>query len=240
MSRFSPGVWRLAAASLALAVLMVAAGCGSSPQTPGATSTQVPTAGDRPPSSGGPDRTLSLPTRTPSVTTVPTVSGPSSVDLMSICADGPAQPASGAGPYTKGRNHPVVVVDAGTPTTQPTLAMTYDINARFLNRTWTTPLELVICVAPDKVKSAGSCGLYKRASDGKIGTVVKYRHSVALTVFVASTGKRLQVKVLYGPVPNCDQTESVSSGNPPWGIYGSLVSSDSINTYALAVARQLN
>ena len=249
MPRFSSGAGRAAAAIVAAALVATAVGCSTasieskSNHTPGVVDYTLPPT--------NPDYTLrpTYPLYSPDApvfpddTTEPAVTDPPTEpttadltmgDLVGVCSN---FPAAGAAPYNKGRSHPVVVVDA----TIQSLNSTYDINSSWFASSWPSPIQLVVCVGADGRKSAGSCGLYKRASDGKIGTLIKYKHSRTLTVIVAGTGKKLQTKVLYGPVPNCDQTESVSmDAAPPWGIYGSVVSDAAINSYAMAVSKQLS
>ena len=234
MSRLPSGVRRTAATWLVIAAFGVA-GCTSAAQAPGGSASSPAQPGASTAAGPTPNVTLSLPTEEPTPTPVPTMAGPTAADLLNACANA-AVPLAAA--YSKGRTHPLVVVDNADPEI-PAMGE-FDINSKWSDDLWATPIELVVCVSADKLKSAGSCGTYQRASDGKIGQVIKYRHTLTISVIVASTGKRLQTKVLYGPIPNCDQSETVTSANPPWPIYGSLVSADAVNSYAEAVARQLH
>ena len=217
MPRFSSGAGR-GAAALLIAALIVAAGCSAASIE--SKSSARPSSGDYTLAPSAPDYTLrpTYPLYSPDppfypdetvepdytlaptddTTETPTPKPPSVEltmgDLVGVCA---SFPAAGAAPYNKGRSHPVVVVDA----TIPSLNSTYDINSSWFASSWASPIQLVACVGPDGRKSAGSCGTYKRQSDGKIGSLIKYKHSRTITVYVARTGKKLQTKVLYGPVP---------------------------------------
>jgi hypothetical protein len=233
MSRLSSGVRHAAAAWLVLALFGTAACTSQAAQSPSGSASKAPTASSS--AAPTPNVTLSLPTEGPTPTAEPTAEGLVAGSLLAACGNTPAPLAAA---YSKGRSHPLVVVDDATSGWRTMGG--YDINSKWTGGLWPTPIELVLCVGADKTKSAGSCGLYKRGSDGKIGSVVKTRHTVTVTVIVAQTGKRLQTKVLLGPIPNCDASEMVSSGNPPWPIYGSLVSTEAINSYAEAVSRQLS
>jgi hypothetical protein len=240
MSRLSSGLGKTAAACMVLAVLG-AAGCTSA--LPG--SSGVP--GLNSPSHVAPPTprvTLSLPTQepteeateAPTPTAAPSDGSPSAGELMGVCSN---FAAPGAAAYNKGRSHPLIVVDNGGASY---LSFgDYDINARFTDDSWPTPIQLVLCVGTDVGKNVSNCGTYKRVSDGKKGTVLSYRHTVTVTVKLARTAKTLQTKVLTGSTPKCTQTMTVDWGaNPPWRIYGSTVSTAAINTYATAVSVQLS
>jgi hypothetical protein len=176
------------------------------------------------------------PTAIPIPTPTPEPLGPTGGELMGACSNFPVALAA---PYDKGTYHPLVVVDNSVPT-YPDLSTEYATNSQWRDGTWTSPIQLVICVGADKPVRLANCGQYIRRSDGKRGFTYTWRHARTLTVIVAATGKKLTAKTLYGTAPGCKEVVSVpSDSNPPWARYGSEVSAASIDNYAGAISRQL-
>ena len=104
---------------------------------------------------------------------------------------------------------------------------------------WPGPIQLVLCVEPAQHPvRVGTCGTYKRVTDGKVGQVNRFRYAQVVHVVVASTGKTLQSKTLYGKPPACGRKVALTSAPPPWRIYGGDVPDGAVNTYAAATSRQ--
>lgn len=152
---------------------------------------------------------------------------PNVADLVSSCG---GTPVPGAAEYA-GTVHPLVVVSGGR------LASPLDINLKWLNGLWPSPLQLVVCLDAELAVRVESCGSYTRGSDGVVGEVIGYQYAQALRVVVATTGRTLQSRTFYGMTPVCADTLSVL-GPPPWKIYGDHVSADTINQYATSVSTQ--
>ena len=152
-------------------------------------------------------------------------------ELAAAC-DGSAVP--GAARYA-GRVHPLVVVDSwGTID-----ADSYGINTKWAVDAWPGPIQLVLCVEPvQHPVRVGTCGTYKRVNDGKVGQVNRFRYAQVVHVVVASTGKTLQSKTLYGKPPACGRKVALTSAPPPWRTYGGDVPDGAVNTYAAATSRQ--
>ena len=174
------------------------------------------------------------PTPTPTATTVPT---PLPEDALVAACDG--EPVPWAAPYA-GKVHPLVVVDPEG------LSTPYAINKKWRDEKWTSPIQLVVCV-PDGTEASvkvGSCGRWKRQSDGVWGELVKYRYKSTIRVVIAETGKTLQRKALFGSVPPCGNAPqdqySIPDMNekPPWHLYGVEVTPAQVNKYATAVSTQ--
>jgi hypothetical protein len=173
---------------------------------------------------------VSAPTPTPEPTPAPEEA------LVAAC-DG--TPIPWAAPYA-GKVHPVVVVDPEG------FSASYSINEKWRDAKWTSPVQLVVCVPDGTEASAqvGSCGRWKRQSDGMWGELIQYRYKSTIRVVVAETGKTLQRKALYGSVPPCgDAPEdqwSISNMNedPPWQLFGVEVTPAQISSYATAVSTQ--
>jgi hypothetical protein len=149
-------------------------------------------------------------------------------------------PVPWAAPYA-GKVHPLVVVDSWVQR----IDTAYAINQKWHNDTWTSPIQLVVCV-PDPAKAsvkAGSCGRWKR-TDGTVGELGQYRHKSTIRVVVAKTGKTLQSKVLYGSVPPCGDAPADTwsipdmDEDPPWHLFGVEVTSAQVNKYATSVSTQ--
>jgi hypothetical protein len=99
-------------------------------------------------------------------------------------------------------------------------------------------IQLVICPESAEAKPSGSCGTYAK-SDGVTGELIRLRDKTVVRVVVAKTGKRLQSQALYGALPGCPATRSVSlSAAPPWHILGDSVTLDQIGEYATKVSKQ--
>ncbi len=153
-------------------------------------------------------------------------------ELLAACEGKPIPHAAKYG----GSVHPLVVVDAWGEI-DPDL---YDINAKWADDLWPSPIQLVLCVDDSTTVKVGSCGTYTRRSDGAAGQIIRYRDSVKVRVVVAATGKDTGYKTFAGSTPQCLASVSLpASGPPPWEMYGDDVSSDAINAYATAVSKKV-
>ena len=211
---------------LAVAVLVVLAGCGGTPPV-ARVDTPAPSFPREVPTASAPPATP-MPTPTLAVT---------EEELAAVCS-GRAIPS--AAPYA-GKVHPLVVIDAWLGRYVDSV---YVINKKLDNGTWpSTKIQLVVCVPFDHDASvtAGSCGRnWKRKSDGVAGELLLERYKMTIRVVVAKTGKTLQTKALFGSVPTCGGKFSSLdlSVKPPWKGYGSEVTVSQINQYATAVSNQ--
>ena len=170
---------------------------------------------------------------TPFPTPIPTPSAvppPSQAELTSACD---RTPIAGAAPYV-GRAHPLVVVDEWGDLDP----ISFGINAKWFDGAWPGPIQLVVCVRSEHDVRVGTCGTYKRTSDGKVGQVIRFRRAQVVQVIVARTGKTLRSQALYGSTPACANKVTISSSPPPWKIYGSFVSHGAINKYATSTSTQ--
>jgi len=71
------------------------------------------------------------------------------------------------------------------------------------------------------------------------GELIRLRDTTVIRAVVAKTGKRLQSQALYGALPGCPTTRSVSlSATPPWHTLGDSVTLDQIDEYATNVSKQ--
>lgn len=212
--------------SLAIAILIVLAGCGGTPpaaqvDTPAPSLPRVlPTASALAPTP--------TPTPTPSVT---------QEQLAAVCS-GRAIPS--AAPYA-GMVHPLVVIDGWLGRYVDSV---YVINKKLDNGTWqSSQIQLVVCVPFDQGASVnvGSCGRnWTRKGDGMTGELLLQRYRMKVRVVLARTGKTLQTEALFGSVPTCGGKFSLLdlSVKPPWKGYGSKVTRAQINTYATVVSNQ--
>jgi hypothetical protein len=209
---------------------MVLAGCAGTP-TALQFETPTPAAAHASPT---PAATPDAPTPPPTPTPVPT---PTPEEALVAACDGTAVPW--AGPYA-GKVHPLVVVDTEG------LSASYAINKKWRDDTWSSPIQLIVC-APDGTDDSvkvGSCGRWKRQSDGVWGELVQYRYKSTIRVVIAETGKTLQRKALYGSVPPCgnapEDQYSIPDMNekPPWHLYGVEVTPSQVQKYATAVSTQ--
>ncbi len=175
-------------------------------------------------------------TTTPTPQPTPKPTPPPEEALVAAC-DG--TPVSWAAPYA-GKVHPLVVVDSEG------FSSSYAINKKWRDEKWTSPIQLVVCVpdgTEDSVK-VGSCGRWKRQSDGVWGELVQYRYKSTIRVVIAETGKTLQRKALYGSVPPCgnapEDQYSIPDMNekPPWHLYGVEVTPSQVQKYATEVSTQ--
>ena len=179
------------------------------------------------------------PTPVPTATPIPAAT---SAEITAACE---GKPIPEADPYT-GTLHPLVAVyyqadgDIGWKLAGEEFAYDiYDINHKWLNDEWLSPIQLVVCVgAPAPVKT-NTCGTYKR-TDGKIGTLMAFRSVVTVRVVVAATGKTLQSKTFNGKSPGCPQhvTTDDLKDNPPWHLIGDPPADSVINDYAVSVSTQ--
>lgn len=159
------------------------------------------------------------PTATPPPTPLPTPTPPPPVTEDQLAAACAGTPIPGAAAYS-GSLHPLVVnyVDAAgdwAVDNDKYADSFYPINAKWHDETWPGAIQLVLCVPSDKDVKVGSCGTYKRASDGRVGQVIRYRESITVRVVVALTGKTLQSKTFYGNVPACSKSLPDPGSNPP-------------------------
>ena len=205
--------------------------------SPTASPTPSPTASPMPSPTASPTPSPTA-SPTPSPTASPTPSPTASptpvatADELAAACDGSAVP--GAARYA-GRVHPLVVVDSWRTID----ADSYGINTKWAADAWPGPIQLVLCVEPvQHPVRVGSCGRYKRVTDGKVGQVNRFRYAQVVHVVVASTGKTLQSKTLYGKPPACGRKVALTSAPPPWRIYGGDVTDGAVNTYAAATSRQ--
>jgi hypothetical protein len=127
-------------------------------------------------------------------------------------------------PAYHGRSHPVAIIDTAIPQ-QPLGIVGPD-----------GPIQLAVCVGPSSLVKTGSCGLYKRSSDGKIGYVYKYKQARKVAVRAIQNGKALLSATLYGNSASCTSGYSIDNYPPPWRVSGGPVSDSQINTYAKQVS----
>ena len=115
----------------------------------------------------------------------------------------------------------------------------YAISNKWYSQTWGSPIQLVACVGARTIVKIGSCGTYRRKSDGKVGQLIRYKLSITVRIALAKTGKTLQSKTFYGSTPSCTQNVSLpDSHDPPWQEYGSEVDDNAINNYITGVSTQ--
>jgi len=197
----------------------------------------------RPPSDAGPgatDTTLPTSDATPTDTPEPTPTAkPTQAitddDIILLCDKGTK--IAMATKYA-GKVHPLVLV---TNTTSgwsiDSYGDRYDIDHNWPTGVWVHDLQLVVCVGSQGSKSAGACkNQYRRNSDGAVGKVTRYRYYLSIKVMVASTGKTLATKSLYGSTPVCGGTISLPSTPAPWRLYGTQVDDTAVNAYAVSLA----
>lgn len=169
---------------------------------------------------------------TPTATPAPAVSDD---DIILLCNKGTKIPL--ATKYA-GKAHPLVLVtDTTAGWTIDSYGDRYDIDRNWSAGVWAHDLQLVVCVGSQGSKSAGACkNQYQRSSDGAIGKVTRYRYYVTIKVMVATTGKTLTTKYLYGSTPSCGSTISLPSTPAPWRLYGTDVDDTAVNAYAVTLA----
>jgi hypothetical protein len=172
-----------------------------------------------------------VPTPTPTPTPTPPVTR---LELERACR-ATGVPIPEAAKYA-GSVHPLVVLDEGSLEDKGA-QYTFPINAKWYNDDWPGPIQLVVCVKEHDVR-VGSCGTYKRESDGTVGEFIQYQATEVVRVVVARTGKTLQSNTFYGSIPSCSDQFVGSYGDPPWGIYGDPVDYAGINKYVTAVSKQ--
>ena len=175
---------------------------------------------------------LPTPTETPTATPAPAISDD---DIILLCGKGTK--IAMATKYA-GKVHPLVLVtDTTSGWTIDSYGDRYDIDRNWPTGVWANDLQLVVCVGSQGSKSAGACkNQYQRSSDGAIGKVTRYRYYLSVKVMVASTGKTLAAKVLYGSTPVCGGTISLPSTPAPWRLYGGPVADTAVNAYAVSLA----
>ncbi len=151
---------------------------------------------------------------------------------FAACA-GIAQPGA---PAYAGSKHPIVVVDFADPDF-PEIDTDYDESAAFVQDWGSAGTQLVACVGAQKSARVSYCGDYKRVSDGKIGAVYRYRHTIVVKIMVAKTGKQLQAKTILGKPASCKDKVTITSDPPPWGIFGGPITTSTIDAYIRSVAK---
>jgi hypothetical protein len=225
----------LAVASLTLAVALVS-GCSSgggllSSSSPGTPRSTTPPGLLATPEATETPTEAPTPEPTPVVTPLPGFATPE--QLAAVCAGTPIPLAA----KYAGAHHPVVMIDNSDPA-YVHLDSSYTTNSVYLDDPFNIEIQLVLCVGkPAYAKFGASCGQYKRVSDGKIGSVYRYKHQTTITVRVAQTGKKLTARTLYGTVATCKDRVMITSAPPPWGIYGAAVTPAQIDAYGLSVAK---
>jgi hypothetical protein len=158
--------------------------------------------------------------------------------LAAVCLS-PGVPIPEAAVYA-GDLHPLVVVfqQGGDPTGWDlSKYLPYDINTQYYSDLWPSPIQLVVCVGQSQVR-VDSCGTYKRADDGVVGQVIRYKQANTVRVIVAATGKVLTSKTFYGTLPDCAASIDLWSDGPPWSIWGDSAADDVINAYAVTASTQ--
>ena len=185
-----------------------------------------------------PGRSTPTPRPTPTATPTPTPAPLVTEDELAAACKG--TPIPRAARYA-GTIHPLVVVayEPDEAWVVDSSTSSYDINARWDDGLWPGPIQLVVCVDGAKTVKVGTCGSYKRFSDGEVGQIIRYRYTTKVRVVVATTGKDLQYRTFAGTTPQCASSLSLpGSGPPPWVMYGDGVSDDVINAYATSVSTQ--
>jgi hypothetical protein len=164
---------------------------------------------------------------------------PTDDELIAACASG--TPIPEAVKYA-GAVHPLVEVfaqESGYPggwlvDDRTNIPVTDAIDNKWLNDSWPSPIQLVVCIPVVQVQKVDSCGTYTRQSDGMTCELVLYRRSYVVRVVVASTGNDLQSKTLYGDTLTCSSNYEVG-GDPPWEVDGPYPDR---NAYATSVSTQ--
>ena len=207
--------------------------------TPTATNGSMPT---KPPSQATPTALVTptkapvtpKPTPTPKPTKTP-VPQPNDGQLIYACG---SRPIATAAKYT-GSYHPLVVVvnNGSSWSVDDGSSPTYSVDSRWVANSWTSPLQLVVCLAPVATVKARSCGRFTD-SEGDSLVEVAYKYEQTARVRIAKTGAILQTKTFVGSTPKCDSNIWASSGTTVWNIYGSAPSTSTINAYAIAVSKQ--
>jgi hypothetical protein len=225
----SPKPGRLvAAAALALAVVLAGA-CSSSSAfleaTNQAQATLSPTPSPTPliPSFSPTPRPTTKPiTPDPNWTPTPEPFAATPDVLAEICAGHGVAEA----PAYSGTSHPIAVVDLSDPSSPEIIGVVGPPG----------DIQGAACAGAMVPVKTGSCGLYKRSSDGKIGYLYKYRQTRTVSIRIATTGKLLTSKVLSGNSASCNQSFDIQYSNPPWRVYGGAVTDEAIMTYAASIA----
>jgi hypothetical protein len=222
------------------AVVIVVAGCAGSPTAETPTPPTARSTLTSPPSHAA--------TPTPAPTASPAPTPAPEDELIGACRHG--RPVPWAAPYA-GKVHPLVVVEQwwgdswyhDYPSDIEAIEPSYAINAKWRKGTWTSPIQLVVCVPDPEATSAQvrSCGRGWKRTDGVTGELLTWQYRSKIRVVVAATGKTLQSKVLFGSVPPCGG-EGASlldlDVDPPWKKYGMAVTAAQVNKYATAVSTQ--
>ena len=176
------------------------------------------------------------PQPTPEPTPEPTATIPTaSVDELELACKGTPVPEADA--YASSL-HPMVVARQSTNINGWALDTANELTLKWDNGTWLSPIQLVACISDEVDMKVGSCGSYRRFSDGKVGTVVRYHQAITVKIVVAKTGKVIQSKSFYGTTPKCSSQVEISSDPPPWKIYGGYPSDAAISSWILAVSTQ--
>lgn len=87
----------------------------------------------------------------------------------------------------------------------------------------TSQVQLVVVVVEQSSASAGSCGSYKRQSDGKVGELLRGVDVITVTIRAAVTGRVIATRTFTSSPPSCPQSFTYTvgtdfSGDPPWTI----------------------
>jgi hypothetical protein len=118
---------------------------------------------------------------------------------------------------------------------QPTI---YDIDQKWFDNSWPSPIQLVACVDNGSSVKVGSCGTYTRQGGGESGELIRWKSAQTVRILVAKTGKRLQSQVYYGAILACP-TDFQDMDSPPWDVYGPEPDDQAqINAYVSAVSTQ--
>jgi hypothetical protein len=177
---------------------------------------------------------------TPAPTATP-LAPPAAAEIVALCAH--RTPVPDAAPYA-GDVHPLLVAwtefnGSWTVDAQHWNNMEYPIDQKWVTHAWSSPLQLVACVGIVTLHKVGSCGSYKRSSDGVVGQVIRYRGSATVRIVAAATGKVLSSKTFYGVLPSCADSLGIISGAPPWELDGSGPGVTDIDNYASAASTQV-
>jgi hypothetical protein len=226
-------------AGLALAALIVASCSTATGPSRAPNGTRASAAGSVDASPTGEPSPTDEPTASPTATPSPSPTPGVTFDQISgMCAK--AAPIPAATKYG-GKLHPLMLVNEITDGWMVDASgIRYAIDQKWLAGEWANDLQLILCVGSEGSQNMGACsGSYKREGDGVVGKVVRYRFYQKIRVMVASTGKTLQSKTLYGSTPKCSGSVSIPATAPaPWHIYGSEITDSSVNKYAVSVSTQ--
>jgi hypothetical protein len=184
---------------------------------------------------------MPVPTLEPTATPTPSVTED---ELIAACDKG--TPIPEADTYTSAV-HPLVVLyyeptgpDSGWILSSYAANHSYDINTKWELDGWPGPIQLVVCAGAEKPVKIGGCPYTYKRTDGKVGTIIRYKQTITVRVLVASTGKTLQSKTFTGSSPGCADSITTDDlrDNPPWHLIGAAPADSTINGYATTVSTQ--